>query len=158
MNNEDRDDGNIVQLVTFALGKEIFGIHIMKVQEIIRWQAVTRVPRMPAFIEGILDLRGEVIPVIDLRKRFGFEPRPPDSATRIVVINTAAFLVGLVVDGVRQVLKPEASRIAPPPRLIAGIGMEYLEGICRFDDRLVIILNIERILSAEEHAQLAELG
>jgi purine-binding chemotaxis protein CheW len=157
MRENRTEEAEIRQFVTFVLGDEVFGVQIMKVQEIIRWQEVTRVPNLPAFIEGILDLRGEVIPIIDLRKRFGFEPRPPDAATRIVVINIATFMVGLVVDGVRQVLKPTADQLAPPPRLIAGIASRYLEGICRFDNRLVIILDIERILSEEEFAQLAIL-
>ncbi len=155
---EKGSEAKTIQLVSFCLGDEIFGVDIMKVQEIIRWQEVTRMPRMPEFLEGVIDLRGTVMPVVDLRKRFGMGATAIGPATRIIVTLTSNLPVGLVVDSVQEVLKPDESQISPPPAIAAGIGHEYLRGLCRVRDKLVILLDIDRILSSEETASLSSIG
>lgn len=143
------------QLVTFALGSEEYGVDIMRVQEIIRFQNVTRVPQMPAFIEGVINLRGNVIPVIDLRKRFELGNTEHTAQTRIVVINVEHKTMGIVVDAVSEVLRLAEEQIEPPPPVVAGIGHEYLLGVGKVHGRLLILLDLDQILTAPEKSKLA---
>jgi purine-binding chemotaxis protein CheW len=146
---------DFVQVVSFRLGSEEYAIEITKVKEIILVEGITRVPQMPDYIEGIINLRGNVIPVIDLRKRFGMRAREIDENTRIVVTRMENKIVGLIVDMVSQVMKIPHGDIQPPPETIAGMAGEYLTGIGRRDDRMIIMLDIEKILTAGEKAELA---
>lgn len=147
-----------MQLVTFRLGDETFGIEIKNVHEIIRWQEVTRIPRAPAFLEGVIDLRGNVVPVLDLRRRFGTGAAERGPKTRIVVVRVAEATLGLVVDSVAEVLKCPPDRISAPPSAVAGVGREFLRGICRLSDRLVVLLDVDRILEADEAESLTSLA
>ncbi|HNW91749.1 MAG TPA: chemotaxis protein CheW [bacterium] len=142
------------QLVTFTLGSEEYGVDIMRVQEIIRFQDVTRVPQMPAFIEGVINLRGNVIPVLDLRKRFELGNTEHTAQTRIVVINVGSKTMGIVVDAVSEVMRLAEEQIEPPPSVVAGIGHEYLQGVGKVQGRLLILLDLDRILNAGEQAAL----
>jgi purine-binding chemotaxis protein CheW len=154
---EAADAGRMIQLVTFRLGSEEYGIDIMKVQEIIRIQSITRVPQMPAFIEGVINLRGSVIPVLDLRKRFEMEGTAIDHEARIVIVNVDGRTIGVVVDAVSEVKRLSESQIEPPPPVVAGIGHEYLRGVGKLDGRLIILLDLEKILSSEEKDGLGAL-
>jgi purine-binding chemotaxis protein CheW len=149
---ERRDQSNeeVLQLVSFTLGKEEFGIDILKVQEINRTTSVTRVPNSPHFIEGVINLRGKVIPIVDLRKRFGMTLAQHDKNTRIIVVEVLTKTVGFVVDSVREVLRIPQSVVDPPPPIIAGISSDYIEGVGKMDDRLLILLNLEKALSSAE--------
>lgn len=149
------EQSRLQQLVSFRLGSEEYGVHIMKVQEIIRIQEITRVPQMLSFIEGVINLRGNVIPVIDLRKRFEMEARPHDDDTRIVIVNVAGRVLGVVVDQVLEVLRISSDQIDPPPPIIAGLGKEYLQGVGKLNERLLILLDLDRVLSAEEFQRLS---
>ncbi|MCS6807566.1 MAG: chemotaxis protein CheW [Bacteroidota bacterium] len=140
----------VLQLVSFTLGKEEFGIDILRVQEINRTSSVTRVPNAPHFIEGVINLRGKVIPIVDLRKRFGMPPSQHDKNTRIIVVEILSKTVGFIVDSVREVLRIPQSVVDPPPPIIAGISSDYIEGVGKMDDRLLILLNLEKALSASE--------
>lgn len=150
-----REGSSLRQLVTFTLGGEEYGVDIMKVQEIIRLQSITRVPQMPDFIEGVLNLRGNVIPVIDLRKRFNLNVTEQTPHTRIVVINVSGRTLGVIVDAVSEVMRLSDDQIEPPPPVVSGIGHEYLEGVGKVQGRLIILLDLDKILSTQEKLQLA---
>src|ERR1700716_637662 len=146
--------GDERQLVVFHLGAELYGVEISRVHEIIRLQAVTRVPRAPAFVEGVINLRGKVIPVVDLRRRFGLPLADHTRASRIVVVEIGDQVVGIVVDGVSEVLRVNKGTIEPPSPVVAGIESDYLQGIAKLPDRLVILLNLDRVLARDERRAL----
>ncbi|HOB21927.1 MAG TPA: chemotaxis protein CheW [Bacillota bacterium] len=157
MKRKELKQEEMEQLVVFRLGKEEFGVQILQVQEIILLSPITRVPKTPAFVEGVINLRGEIIPVVDLRKRFGLEVGELGEDARIVVVEVEGNLVGMIVDEVTQPLSIPASQIQPPPPLAGGVEAEYLRGIGKLEDRLIVILNLERALSPEEVKALAEM-
>ncbi len=146
--------GSLLQLVSFVIEHEEFGIDILKVQEIIRPVDITRVPNAPAFVEGVINLRGKIVPVIDLRKRFGLPQREHDKDTRIVVVELVEKVVGFMMDAVREVIRVDRSVIEPPPDLAIGIDAHYIKGVAKLNDRLLILLDLEEVLSSEEHASL----
>jgi purine-binding chemotaxis protein CheW len=150
-----------VQLVTFLLGEEEYGIPISQIQEIDRLAKITKVPKAAEFIEGITNLRGEVIPVLDTRKRFGLEVKASDDRTRIIIVDLGGTKTGLVVDSVREVLNLAKKDIAPPPEAIgSGIDQQFISGIGKVDagKRMIVLLDVERILSRQERAHLAEIS
>lgn len=156
MNIENSNQGDrLLQMVIFTIAHEDFGVEILKVQEIIRTLEITRVPQAPAFVEGVINLRGKVIPVIDLRRRFGIESKPHDKDTRILVIEINGMIVGFVVDSVTEVLRIPASTVEPPPSIVAGIDSEYISGVGKLNDRLLIMIDLDRLLSEEEHQGLS---
>ncbi len=144
-----------LQMVSFRLAQEEYGIEITKVQEIILMGEITRVPQTPAFIKGLINLRSTVIPIVDLRLRFSMPQEEPTDETRIMVVNVAGKTIGIIVDAVNEVLRISRDQIAPPPPTVAGLGHEYLTGLAKLDKRLLILLDIDKILGAEE-AELAE--
>jgi len=146
------------QLVSFRLGSEEYGVNIMQVQEIIKLTDITQVPKAPAFVEGIIDLRGRVLPIVDLRERFGMEQREDTDATRIVVVNIDDMTVGLIVDSVSEVLRIPNRSIEPPPPIIAGIESRFLQGIGRVNKRLLILLDLQKVFSRAEVGQLSRVG
>lgn len=139
-------DANLLQLVTFKIADEEFGVEILAVQEIIRIMQITTVPRAPAFIEGVINLRGKVIPVIDMRKRFGLPVVERDSQTRIIVMEFNQKIVGFLVDAVSEVLRIPADTVEAPPPVVAGIGSEYIKGVGKLDDRLLILMDLDSLL------------
>jgi purine-binding chemotaxis protein CheW len=147
-------NGDELQLVVFQLGVELYGVEIACVHEIVRMQSITRVPRAPAFVEGVINLRGKVIPVIDLRHRFHLPAAAHTRASRIVVVEIGDQVVGLVVDGVSEVLRVNTTLIEPPSPVVAGIDSEYLQGIARLPERLVVLLDLDRVLAREERRAL----
>jgi purine-binding chemotaxis protein CheW len=147
---------DIIHVVSFVLHNEEYAIEITKVKEIILLEGVTRVPQMPDFIEGIINLRGTVIPVIDLRKRFGLPADTDPDQTRIVVTRMENRIVGIIVDAVSQVMKIPKANIQPPPETIAGLVGKYLTGVAKLEDRMVIMLDIECIMNTKEMMQLKE--
>ena len=149
-----KDDGSLLQLVTFTISQEEFGVDILKVQEIIRTMEITRVPRSPAFVEGVINLRGKVIPIIDLRKRFDMDSRGHDNQTRIIVIELERMIVGFVVDSVSEVLRIPASTVEAPPAVVSGIESEYISGVGKLDDRLLILIDLDKLLSPGEKSAL----
>lgn len=153
---QKRQDAELLQLVTFSIGEEEFGVDILKVQEIIRTMEITKVPRAPDFVEGVINLRGKVIPIIDLRKRFGLPTRDHDKHTRIIVIEINNMIVGFVVDSVSEVLRIPASTVEPPPPVVSGLESEYISGVGKLEDRLLILLDLNRLLSKEERNELVE--
>lgn len=143
-------DGSIIQLVSFVLEDVEYGVDILAVHEILRFPEITRLPNAPSFIKGVINLRGNVIPVVDVRKRFGFKPAQVTDLTRVIVIETNEKLVGLMVDNVHQVVRLSQANVDPPSELIEGVSEAYIRGIGRLKDRLIVILNLANILFLEE--------
>ncbi len=142
------------QFVVFNLADETYGVDITSVREIINLQPVTRVPRAPTFVEGLINLRGRVIPVIDLRKRLGLPRAEPTRSTRIVVVEIEGNTIGMVVDGVSEVLTIAHHTIEPPTPLIGGVDAAFLRGVAKLKDSLVIVLTLDRILTVEEKEEI----
>jgi len=143
-------DGELLQLVTFMVGNEEFAIPILSVQEINRMMDITRVPQSPPFIEGVINLRGKIIPVMDLRKRFSVEPSSEASDSRIIVVEVANRVIGFTVDRVNEVLRIDSAIIEPPPSMVSGVDSEYVRGVGKLEDRLLILLNLVRLFSDED--------
>ena len=136
----------LLQLVGFRVGSEDFGLDILRVQEIIRLQELTRVPNSPDFMAGVANLRGRVIPVVSLRKCFGLADCDHDKKTRIVVVELNGNVIGFIVDSVSEVLRIPADSIEPPPRL-AKVEREYVSGVGNLNDRLLILLDVDRLMT-----------
>lgn len=153
--SQKKQEDELLQLVTFSIGEEEFGVNILKVQEIIRTMEITKVPRAPEFVEGVINLRGKVIPIIDLRRRFGLAPKAHDKNTRIIVIEINNIIVGFVVDAVSEVLRIPASTVEPPPPVVvAGVDSDYISGVGKLQDRLLIMLDLDKLLSNEDMEML----
>jgi purine-binding chemotaxis protein CheW len=146
----------LLQVVSFRLGGEEYGLEILRVQEIIRMGGLTRVPNSRKFVEGVINLRGKVIPILGLRKRFGLEARPSDTGTRIIVVEVAGEVIGFEVDSVSEVLRIPVETIEPPPRL-SRHNNEYVSGVGKLQDRLLLLLDIDRVLT-EPPPELAALA
>ncbi|MCH7745210.1 MAG: chemotaxis protein CheW [Chloroflexi bacterium] len=143
------------QLVVFDLASEAYGVDIGAVREIIRMQDITKVPRTPDFVEGVINLRGKVIPVVDLRKRFDLPvPEKQSKDNRIVVVDIGGQDIGVMVDAVTEVLRIATDSVAPPSSVITGTDSDYLLGIVKLESRLIILLDLEKVLSEEEKANL----
>ena len=153
--DRDRRDADLLQLVTFSIGSEEFGVDILKVIEIIRTMEITKVPKAPPFVEGVINLRGTVIPIIGLRRRFGLADKPEDSDTRIIVIAINGMSVGFVVDSVSEVLRLQANTVEPAPPVVAGVDSDYISGVGKLEDRLLILLDLDKLLSDADLEQLS---
>lgn len=154
--HEDTENGTkgeqeLLQLVGFNLSGEEYGIDILKVQEIIRMLSITKVPNAPAFVEGVINLRGKVLPVISLRNKFGLEEKAHDKRTRIMVVNIANRILGVVVDSVSEVLRLPVDTVQPAPEVVSGKGKDsdYIKGIGKLDERMLILLDLERIFDKD---------
>jgi purine-binding chemotaxis protein CheW len=145
-----KDSPDILQLVSFVIGSEEFGIDILCVQEINRMLQITKVPNAPEYVSGIINLRGRVIPVIDLRHRLGLPPKDTDHNTRIIVIEVCGKTVGFIVDSVKEVIRIPQNITETPPEIVAGINSEFIKAVGKLSDRLLILIDLEKILSAAE--------
>ncbi|MBI9047992.1 MAG: chemotaxis protein CheW [Anaerolineaceae bacterium] len=145
------------QLVVFELGTEYFGVGIDAVESIVKMQEITRMPQAPEFVEGVTNLRGTVLPVIDLRKRLTIKITEETKETRIVVINLNEMKVGMIVDGVSEVLTVSDDIIEPPPSMFSTVDTQYITGIARLDERLIILLDLGEVLSVREKMALQEM-
>ena len=145
-------DSELLQLVSFMVGTEEFAIPILSVQEINRMMQITRVPGSPTFIEGVINLRGKIIPVMNLRKRFGMADAEKSNDERIIVVEVDNRVIGFTVDRVNEVLRIPASIVEPPPQMVCGIDSDYVQGVGKLEDRLLILLRLDRLFSADELA------
>ncbi|MDD3314350.1 MAG: chemotaxis protein CheW [Syntrophaceticus sp.] len=150
LDDEDEEDTQKDKFLTFFVDEEEYGIEIRYVTEIIRMQKITQVPDVSDFIKGVINLRGKVIPVMDVRLRFGLEERPYDNRTCIIVINVEEQAVGLIVDHVSEVLDIPATEIDPPPKMYRGVKGRFILGLGKVEDGVKILLNAERFLFDEE--------
>lgn len=148
---------NEVQLACFRIGPEMYALDILRIKEIIRPQRLTPVPKAPAFIEGVINLRGVVIPVVDLRKRFDQPNLGSDRKTRIIICALSGKIIGLMVDEVAEVRRYSRQEVQPAPKFLKGKGAEFFLGVCRRDDDLVMLLDLEKILSSEEKIDLEKI-
>ena len=146
-----------LQLVAFCLQGEEFAINIQQVREVLKLTQITPLPQSLYFIEGVINLRGEVIPVVDLRKRFQISDSEKNEHTRIIIVEIDESLVGLIVDSVSEVLHLSAAAVDPPPKRLAGTRTEFIAGVGKLDERLIIILDLNRILSTDEQMELEQL-
>ena len=145
----------LLQIVSFNIGSEEFGVDILKVQEIYRMVEITKVPQAPHYVEGVINLRGKIIPIVDLRKRFNLELKEYDKNTRIVVMDIGGNIMGMVVDSVSEVLRLPSSTIEPAPEIITGINSEYIKGVAKLEDRLLIFLDLSKVIDMNEMAGMA---
>jgi purine-binding chemotaxis protein CheW len=145
-----QSNGELLQLVTFTVGSEEFAIPILSVQEINRMMQITPVPQSPTFIEGVINLRGKIIPVMDLRKKFGCQAVENSADSRIIVVEVESRVIGFTVDRVSEVLRIESSIIEPPPPMVCGVDGDYVQGVGKLQDRLLILLDLARLLSSND--------
>jgi purine-binding chemotaxis protein CheW len=138
------------QYVTFQLGTETYGISILKLNEIIAYQSCTTIPYVPSFIKGVLNLRGIVVPVIDLRERFGMEIKDHDQFTVIMILDVSGRIMGLVVDAVSDVITLNGEDVKPRPHFSTGISTEFIQGMGIKDNKFIILLDVDKLLSDEE--------
>jgi purine-binding chemotaxis protein CheW len=143
-------ESEILQIVSFTVGEEEFGVDILRVQEINRMLDVTRVPNAPAYVEGVINLRGKVIAVIDLRAKMGLPKKEHGKHTRIIVVEVKGSIVGFVVDAVKEVLRIPRSVTEPPPSLDGSSNREYITAIGKLEDRLLILLDPDQLISRVE--------
>lgn len=146
MADQDKDRlDELIQLVSFHLGQEEFGIDILRVQEINRMVEITKVPQAPHYCEGVINLRGKVIPIIDLRKKFEMDIEEWTKNTRIVVCDVDGNVIGMIVDAVEEVLRIPSSTIEPAPEIVTSINSDYIKGVAKLEERLLIFLDISKI-------------
>jgi len=150
--------GEEIKIVVFTLGHEEYGVEVDKVKTIERMQPMTRVPKTPAFVKGVINLRGVVVPVIDLRSRFNLEEIEYTDNTRIIIVNVRDIEVGLTVDSASDVIDINSELIEDPPEVVGGIKAKYLSGIAKMDEqRLLVLLNLQEVLNKSEIIQLEQL-
>ncbi len=146
----------LIQMVGFKIDNETFGVDILMVQEIIRAASITTVPNSPEFVEGVINLRGSIIPVIDLRKRLNLQPNNYKQDTDwILILDISGRITGFIVDWVTDVIKIQENNIDPPPEiLVAGLQSQYIRGVCEVEGALLILLDFTRILLVDEMKKL----
>jgi purine-binding chemotaxis protein CheW len=151
--NDQERSNELTQLVSFHLDNEEYGVEVLKVREIIRMINITHMPNTPPYVEGIINLRGKVIPIISMRKRFGLMESEANSQTRIIIMDVGGELLGFTVDAVSEVIRISASEIQPSPTMAAGgIDQEFISGVTNHGERLLVLLNLDLMFSSEEKA------
>ncbi|MBQ7970703.1 MAG: purine-binding chemotaxis protein CheW [Treponema sp.] len=149
------------QLVTFKLGAELYGVNIMDVKEIVKIQNVRVIPNAPYYVEGIINLRGEIIPIIALHKRFGIQAvektEDDEFEGGFIILNIENNKIGIIIDKVARVVSVNQDDVIDPPQMVSGIGTEYIEGVIREDDGYLIVLNIRKLFNAKELQKIYEI-
>jgi len=156
-NDMKNDSNELLQLVTFKIGNEEFGINILLVQEIIKMLQITKIPNTPEYVEGIINLRGKIIPVVDLRSRLGMNKKDMNKDSRVIVVEVDNKTIGFIVDSVNEVIRIPANITEPPPELITGVDSEYIKSVGKLEDSLLILIDIEKILKSEEKTVLEKI-
>jgi purine-binding chemotaxis protein CheW len=149
----------LIQLVSFMLADEEYGVEVLKVREIIRMPTITKMPNVPQHVEGIINLRGKVIPIISMRRRFGLMENENNSNTRIIIMDVCGTLTGFIVDAVSEVIRIHSSEIQPPPSMMmsGGGAQEFITGVFNHAERLLIIMDIDRMFSDDERDSFGDL-
>ena len=149
------------QLVTFQLGEELYGVNIMDVKEIVRVQAIRAIPNAPGYVEGIFNLRSEIIPIINLHRRFHIKKmiasEEDELLSGFVILDIDGMKLGIIIDRISRVVTIEREDVQPPPQMFSGIGAEYIQGVVRQDQGYLIILNIRDLFNPRELQKIAEL-
>lgn len=146
----------VLQLVTFNLGEEEYAVDILKVQEINRMTDIAKVPNAPPYLEGVINLRGRVIPVVNLRKRFGLGDKESDERSRIMIMDLQGVTMGLVVDSVSEVLRIPFNTVDPTPPIASDVSTEFIKGIAKLEDRLIILIDMDSLIERPETAAIME--
>lgn len=145
------------KVIVFSLNHEEYAISVDQVSSIEMMQPITRVPQTEDFVKGVINLRGEVIPVIDLRLRFGLEEIEPTDSTRMIIFHLEDMEVGLIVDVANDIVDIPENIIESPPEVVGAVHVDYIEGVAKLEDRLLILLDLEKVLTTEEIKQLKDL-
>jgi len=148
-------DKDIGEFACFVVNEERYAVDIMKVREVARYQTVSRLPRFPSFVEGVINLRGNIIPVVDMRKRLGLAPADPTKRTRIIIMSVMEKILGAIVDEAREVVRVPRSEVKLPPKFVKAIESDYLSGVIERENGLIFILDFDRIFTSEEKAGLS---
>jgi purine-binding chemotaxis protein CheW len=146
-----------IKVIVFRLKDEEYGVEVNQVKSIERLEHITRVPRTPHFVKGVINLRGVVTPIVDLRRRFGIEETAYNETTRVIIVAVGEVEVGLIVDSANDVIDIPVNAIEPPPEVVGGIEAVYLRGVAKLDRRLLILLNLDKVLNTEEIKQLENI-
>ncbi len=158
ISNESNVNVNLEQLVTFKVDQEIYGLEILKIQEIVRLPVITRLPKTSSFIKGVINLRGNIVPVIDLRDKFGLPQKKYTKMTRAIVVEIKAKNIALIVDEVSQVLRINMSEISEAPSLVSNIAKEFIKGVARHGEKLIILLKMDKILSSDDVVEIEKIN
>ncbi|MBP5358522.1 MAG: chemotaxis protein CheW [Treponema sp.] len=158
------EENTSYQLVTFQLGDELYGVDIMDVKEIVKVQSVRPIPNAPYYVEGIINLRGEIIPIINLHKRFHLQKLVVEDSDDLYEDDEGGFIIldiegnkiGIIIDRINRVVPVEKSEIKPPPQMLSGIGTEYIDGVIQQEVSYLIILNTRKMFSARELQKILE--
>ncbi|WP_028330763.1 chemotaxis protein CheW [Brachyspira alvinipulli] len=140
-------------LVTFRLGSGEYAIDIMQAKEIIKMEKITLIPNAPDFVEGVINLRGNIIPIIDLKKRFNLEEIEGDKNTGIIIVKIEDVDMGIIIDSISKVVSISNSDIQPPPPMLSGIGQKYIKGVGKLEDKLLVVLDLEKLFSTDEEEE-----
>jgi purine-binding chemotaxis protein CheW len=150
-----------IQVVTFQLGKEVYAIDIMEIKQIVNMQDVREIPNAPPYVEGILNLRGSVTPIINLHKRFVLNKPEMSEEDKLlsgfIILEINNMTLGVIIDKILRVISLDVELIQPPPQMISGIGVEYIQGVVNIEGNYIIILNIERLFNPKELQQLSTI-
>ncbi len=156
-NHTDMPDDNSsseVILTSFTIGEDEFALDIMKIKEIIKYQKITPIPKAPEFIEGVINLRGLVVPIVDMRMRFGLPSIATHKGLKIIIVQVEDKIIGILVDKVLNILKLPSESVLPPPAVVKGIESEYLLGICESGEKLILLLDLDKIFTINENVVL----
>lgn len=152
------EHGELIQLVSFNLAQEEYGVDVLKVREIIRMPIITRVPNTPNYVEGVINLRGKVIPIIAMRKRFSLAEAEHNKQTRIMVMDVGGELMGFILDAVSEVIRIASSEIQPSPTVVtSGVDQECIAGVINQAERLLVLLDLEKIFTQDERQLFSNL-
>ena len=149
---------NVAQFVAFRIENQSYAFRIEQIQEIVILDQVTKTPQVPEYVEGVANLRGSIIPVINLRKLFGLEPKPIDSETRTIVVNVGTRTIGCTVDTVSQVVRIAEDAIHPAPDTVSGHGASYISGFARVQEQLIVLLEVEQLLDPQKLEQVSKVA
>ncbi|KPK02685.1 MAG: chemotaxis protein CheW [Nitrospira bacterium SG8_35_4] len=139
----------VLQFVTFTLNNEEYAVDILSVQEINRITEITKIPNSPPYVEGVVNLRGKVIPVINLRNKFGFEKKSIDDTSRIIIMDIQGITYGVIVDSVSEVLRVQSGTVEPTPPMSSDANSKFIKGLAKLDDRLIILIDIDNLIDEE---------
>ncbi len=146
------------QVISFTVGEEEYGVELNHVKEVIRMSDITRLPDVPSYVRGLINLRGAVIPIIDLREKMGLEPTEATPLTRIIVVEVNSSVIGMVVDSASQVLRLQTEEPEPPPPSFGGASQEYITAVGKLKRGLIVLMDVGRLLAREEFARLKNLA
>lgn len=144
------DVENSINLVTFKLGNNEYAIDIMQAKEIIKMEKITLIPNAPDYVEGVINLRGNIIPIVDLKKRFNLEENDGEKNTAIIIVKIDDVDMGIIIDAISKVVSIATSNIQPPPPMLSGIGQKYIKGVAKLEDKLLVVLDLEKLIVGDD--------